>query len=68
MIPKYVVYYREMYNKEKQLSREFFKIEKHPKLTKPLAGSKSNKLTILEKLEQIKQKLQQLETTTEINI
>ena len=69
MMPKYVVYYREMYNKEKQLSREFFKIEKHPKLTKPLAGSKSNKLTILEKLEQIKQKLQQLETTTtEINI
>ena len=30
MIPKYVVYYKECYNKEKMLFREFFKIEKHP--------------------------------------
>ena len=28
MIPKYVVYYKECYNKEKKLYREFFKIEK----------------------------------------
>ncbi len=31
MLPKYVVYYHECYNKERQLFREFFKIEKHPK-------------------------------------
>ena len=63
MMPKYVVYYKEIYNKEKQLTREFFKIEKHPKLTKPLTGSKSNKLTIFQKLESITQKLQELDTT-----
>jgi hypothetical protein len=31
MLPKYVVYYHECYNKERQLFREFFKIEKHLK-------------------------------------
>ena len=57
MLPKYVVYYRECYNKEKDLWREFFKIEKHPDLDKPLAGSKSNKFTIHEKLDEIKEKI-----------
>ena len=44
MIPKYVVYYKECYNREKQLYREFFKIEKHPKIqTKKIyTSSKSN--------------------------
>ena len=32
---KYIVYYKECYNKEKNLYREFFKIERHPKLDKP---------------------------------
>ncbi len=50
MMKKYVVYYKECYNKEKELYREFFKIEKHPKLEKPWIGSKSNKISILEKL------------------
>ena len=59
MLPKYVVYYRECYNKEKNLWREFFKIEKHPGLTKPIASSKSKKFTIQEKLEEIKEKLRQ---------
>ena len=57
MIPKYVVYYKECYNKDKMLFREFFKIEKHPKLInykKHLTSSKSKKITIVEKLEQIK--------------
>ena len=56
MIPKYVGYYKECYNYEKKLYREFFKIEKHPlqKKNKVYISSKSNKLTILEKLEQIK--------------
>lgn len=64
MIPKYVVYYKECYNKEKLLFREFFKIEKHPKLInykKHLISSKSKKITIVEKLEQIKLTLKKIE-------
>jgi hypothetical protein len=64
MIPKYVVYYKECYNKEKLLFREFFKIEKHPKLfnyKKHLTSSKSKKITIVEKLEQIKLILKTIE-------
>ena len=64
MIPKYVVYYKECYNKEKMLFREFFKIEKHPKLInykKHLTSSKSKKITIVEKLEQIKLILKKIE-------
>ena len=62
-IPKYVVYYKECYNKEKLLFRDYFKIENHPKLinNKVLLSSKSNKITILEKLEQIKNILNKLE-------
>ena len=52
MLPKYVVYYKECYNKEKDLYREFFKIERHPKLGKSWNSSKSNKITIEEKLQQ----------------
>jgi len=61
MMPKYVVYYRECYNKEKQLYREFFKIEKHPKCEKPICGSKSGKISIQEKLTEIKKKLGNIE-------
>ena len=56
MIPKYVVYYKECYNREKKLFREFFKIERHPNSKKIITSSKSNKVSILEKLEEIKQK------------
>ena len=52
MMKKYIVYYNECYNKEKGLYREFFKIEKHPKLEKPWIGSKSNKISILDKLKE----------------
>ena len=51
MMKKYVVYYHEWLNPEKTRSREFFKIEKHPKLEKIWIGTKSNKISILEKLE-----------------
>lgn len=51
MLEKYVVYYRECYNINKQLYREFFKVEKHPKLEKIWTSSKSNKISILDKLE-----------------
>jgi hypothetical protein len=64
IIPKYVVYYKECYNKEKMLFREFFKIEKHPKLInykRHLTSSKSKKITIVEKLEQIKLILKKIE-------
>jgi hypothetical protein len=50
MMMKYVVYYNECYNKEKKLYREFFKVEKHPKLDKYWMSSKSNKISLLEKL------------------
>ena len=50
MMMKYVVYYNECYNKEKNLYREFFKVEKHPKLDKHWMSSKSNKISLLEKL------------------
>jgi len=67
MIPKYVGYYKECYNYEKKLYREFFKIEKHPlqKKNKVYISSKSNKLTILEKLEQIKKILENLNNKRE---
>ena len=63
MIPKYVVYYKECYNREKMLFREFFKIEKHPKVTtnRVYTSSKSNKINILDKLEQIKRILENIE-------
>lgn len=57
MLPKYVVYYKECYNKEKLLYREFFKIETHPKLDKIWVSSKSNKIALLDKLESAKQML-----------
>jgi hypothetical protein len=47
---KYVVYYNECYNKEKNSCREFFKVEKHPKLDKIWISSKSGKIDIKEKL------------------
>jgi len=61
MIPKYVYYCKECYNKEKNLWRDFFRIEKHPKQKKTISSSKSSKLTILEKLEKIKEKLYNLD-------
>ena len=68
MIPKYVVYYRECYNREKNLFREFFKIERHPCCKRLLTSSKSTKIPILEKLEQIKQMLENLETSDNVEI
>ena len=51
MMKKYVVYYHEWLNPEKTKFREYFKIEKHPKLEKIWVGTKSNKISILDKLE-----------------
>ena len=50
MLKKYVVYYQEWLDAEHTKQREFFKVEKHPKLDKPWATTKSNKSSIQEKL------------------
>ena len=63
-LPKYVVYYIE-YEKDKDgnrvVRRDFFKIEKHPKLEKPWATTKSKKVTALEKLNEAKKKILELD-------
>ena len=60
-LPKYVVYYNECYNHEKNLWRNYFKIEAHPFQKYKLYSSKSSKFTIKDKLLQIKEKLENLE-------
>jgi hypothetical protein len=60
-IPKYVCYYKETVNKETGKTREFFKVEKHPKLNgKVWATSKSDKLKIKDKLKQAVDKVNEL--------
>lgn len=61
MMKKYVVYYQEWLNKEHTRSREFFKVEKHPKLIKPWMSSKSYKVPLLQKLESANQVVCDLE-------
>jgi len=53
MMRKYVVFYEDYADKEKKRLRQYFKIEKHPKLDKIWIGCKSNNISILEKLNQI---------------
>ena len=60
MMKKYVVYYHEWLNPEKTKSREYFKIEKHPKLEKLWIGTKSNKVSLLEKLEAVNKYVDEL--------
>lgn len=61
MMPKYVGYYTDCYDKEKGQHREFFKLVGHPKIDKPIYSSKSAKFTMLQKLEEIKTKLYNIE-------
>lgn len=56
-LPKYVVYRKEILDKEDGKYREFFVIDQHPKLEKPWETTKSMKIGILEKLESAKTKL-----------
>jgi len=65
ILPKYVVYHNECYNKEKSLYRNFFRIENYPfdnsfNIKKNICSSKSNKVSIIQKLEEIKYKLNEL--------
>ncbi len=66
MIPKYVVYYNECYNKEKDLYRDFFKIEKHPKYDATICSSKSNKVSIHDKLKEIKDYLKKIDDNNNV--
>lgn len=66
MIPKYVVYYNEYYNKEKDLYRDFFKIEKHPKYEGTICSSKSNKVSIHDKLKEIKDYLKKIDDNNNV--
>ncbi len=61
MMKKYVVYYHEWLDKEHTKKREFFKIEKHPKLDKPWTTTKSEKVSIQEKLNQANKVVQDLD-------
>jgi hypothetical protein len=66
MMKKFVVYYREMtYLKSgKQQPREYFKVESHPKLSKPWVSSKSAKISLVEKLNHANQVVADLEGET----
>ena len=61
MMKKYVVYYEDYADKEKKRLREYFKIEKHPKLDKIWIGCKSNKISIQDKLMQANKVVDDLE-------
>jgi hypothetical protein len=52
MLKKYVVYYKDFADKEKKREREYFKVEKHPKLFKPWIGCKSKTKSIFEKIQE----------------
>jgi len=67
MLRKYVIYYHEWLNPERSRSREFFRIEKHPKLEKIYTGTKSNKISIQDKLKQIIQVLDDLDSENNIS-
>lgn len=61
MMRKYVVYYHEWLDKDKGRDREFFKVESHPKLKDVWFSSKSNKISIQEKLNQANKIVDDLE-------
>lgn len=66
MMKKYVVYYREFVNLKngKRVPREYFKVESHPKLSRPWVSSKSGKISLHEKLEAANQIVTDLEGST----
>jgi len=61
-MPKYVLYYSEIYGTNKDKFREWLNIEKHPKQyeNRRWSTSKSMAITIQEKLDQAKAKLKEL--------
>ena len=61
IMKKYVVYYKDYADKDKKILREYFRIEGHPKLDKLWSTTKSNKITIQEKLSQANKVVDDLE-------
>jgi hypothetical protein len=61
MMRKYVCYYKDYANKEKTILREYFRVEKHPKLDKLWSSTKSNKVSLQEKLQQANKVVDDLE-------
>jgi len=60
-MPKYVLYYSEKYGPNKDKFREWLNVEKHPKQNgKKWSTSKAMQISIQEKLEQAKAKLEEL--------
>jgi hypothetical protein len=64
-IPKYVIYYLEKYGPEKQYTREWFNIEKHPKLVdkRRWSTTKSRDVSIQKKLTLVIEKIEELNET-----
>ena len=61
-LPKFVTYNKEkMTTKSTVYYREFFRIEKHPKLDKIWSSTKSVNVSLLDKLKQTKERLEELE-------
>ena len=60
VLPKYVLYRKEIYDKENNSQREFF-IVTHPNLEKPWETTKSNKISIHDKLKYAKAKIELIE-------
>jgi hypothetical protein len=65
MMKKYVYYCQEYYDKEQTKKREFFRVEKHPKLKKSWSTTKSTKVTIMEKLAQANKMVEDLDKIDE---
>ncbi len=62
MMPKYITYNVNVWDKEKNKTREFFRIEGHSLIRpKVWEGSKSSKVSILDKLEKAKEILAEME-------
>jgi HNH endonuclease len=62
MLKKYVVYYYNIVDKSKNKARDFFSVEGHPNLQKRWESTKSNKVSIMEKLHQANQKVEELDS------
>jgi hypothetical protein len=61
MMKKYVSYCKDYADKEKTIQREYFRVEKHPKLDKLWSTTKSCKVSIQEKLAQANKVVDDLE-------
>jgi hypothetical protein len=60
-MPKYVTYNVNVWNKPQNKKRDFFRIERHPLMSKIWEGTKSMKISIHKKLEQAKKVLHDIE-------